>query len=78
VALVAEVQAPPPIGPLLFVNLKPNFELALERERGLRAVITASLLERLVSGRELHVVVAGDFDAAPTRPACGSGAAARP
>lgn len=65
VALVAEVQAPPPIGPLLFVNHKPNFELALEHERGLQAVITASLLERLVSGRELHVVVAGDFDAAP-------------
>ena len=65
VALVAEVQAPPPIGPLLFINHKPNFELALEHERGLQAVITASLLERLVSGRELHVVVAGDFDAAP-------------
>ena len=39
VALVAEVQAPPPIGPLLFVNHKPNFELALEHERGLQAVI---------------------------------------
>ena len=65
VAMVAEVQAPPPIGPLLFVNHKPNFELALEHERGLQAVATAAHLERLVAGRELHVVVAGDFDAPP-------------
>jgi endonuclease/exonuclease/phosphatase family metal-dependent hydrolase len=65
VALVAEVQAPPPIGPLLFVNHKPNFELALEHERGLQAVTTATRLERLAAGRERHVVVAGDFDATP-------------
>jgi endonuclease/exonuclease/phosphatase family metal-dependent hydrolase len=65
VALVAEVQAPPPIGVLLFVNHKPNFELNLEHERGLQAVATASFLERLAAGRDLHVVVAGDFDAAP-------------
>src|SRR5918993_861553 len=65
VALVAEVQAPPPIGPLLFVNHKPNFQLHLEHERGLQAVATASLVERLVAERERHVVVAGDFDATP-------------
>jgi endonuclease/exonuclease/phosphatase family metal-dependent hydrolase len=65
VALVAEVEAPPPIGPLLFVNHKPNFELHLEHERGLQAVATASLVERLVAERERHVVVAGDFDATP-------------
>ena len=64
-ALVAEVQAPPPIGPLLFVNHKPNFELALEHERGLQALATASHLERLAAGRGVHVVVAGDFDATP-------------
>jgi endonuclease/exonuclease/phosphatase family metal-dependent hydrolase len=65
VALVAEIQAPPPFGPLLFVNHKPNFELALEHERGLQAVATATLLERLATDREVHVVVAGDFDAPP-------------
>ena len=65
VALVAEVEAPPPIGPLLFVNHKPNFELHLEHERGLQAVATASFIERLVAERERHVVVAGDFDATP-------------
>src|SRR5215207_1315890 len=64
-ALVAEVQVPPPIGPLLFVNHKPNFELALEHERGLQALATASHLERLAAGRDVHVVVAGDFDATP-------------
>ena len=42
VALVAEIEVPPPIGPLLFVNHKPNFELALEHERGLQALATAS------------------------------------
>jgi endonuclease/exonuclease/phosphatase family metal-dependent hydrolase len=65
VALVAEVEAPPPIGRLLLVNHKPNFELALEHERELQAVATAGLVERLAAGRELHVVVAGDFDAPP-------------
>jgi endonuclease/exonuclease/phosphatase family metal-dependent hydrolase len=64
VALAAEVQAPPPIGPVLFVNHKPNFELALEHERELQAVTTATLLEQLAADREVHVVVAGDFDAA--------------
>jgi endonuclease/exonuclease/phosphatase family metal-dependent hydrolase len=65
VALVAEVEAPPPFGPLLFVNHKPNFELALEHERGLQALATASHLERLAAGRDVHVLVAGDFDATP-------------
>jgi endonuclease/exonuclease/phosphatase family metal-dependent hydrolase len=65
VALVAEIEAPPPIGPLLFVNHKPNFELHLEHERGLQAVATASFVERLVAERWRHVVVAGDFDATP-------------
>src|SRR5215213_5237106 len=51
VALVAEIEAPPPIGPLLFVNHKPNFELHLEHERGLQAVATASFVERLVAER---------------------------
>ena len=64
-ALVAEVKVPPPIGPVLFVNHKPNFELALEHERELQAVATASHLEGLAAGTGVHVVVAGDFDATP-------------
>jgi endonuclease/exonuclease/phosphatase family metal-dependent hydrolase len=65
VALVAEIEVPPPIGPLLFINHKPNFQLHLEHERGLQAVATASFVERLVAERGRHVVVAGDFDATP-------------
>src|SRR5215218_5564821 len=44
VALVAEVQAPPPFGTVLFANHKPSFELALEHERELQAVTTAEHL----------------------------------
>jgi endonuclease/exonuclease/phosphatase family metal-dependent hydrolase len=64
-ALVARVDVPAPIGSLLFVNHKPNFELALEHERELQALVTAGFLERQAAGGELHVVVAGDFDALP-------------
>jgi endonuclease/exonuclease/phosphatase family metal-dependent hydrolase len=65
VALVAEIQAPPPIGPLVLANHKPSFKLALEHERELQAVAAASFLERLAGERAAHVVVAGDFDAGP-------------
>src|SRR5512141_3057325 len=39
--LVAEVIAPDPIGPLLFVNHFPNWQLNFERERELQAVAAA-------------------------------------
>jgi endonuclease/exonuclease/phosphatase family metal-dependent hydrolase len=65
VTLVAEVQVPPPIGPLVFATHKPNFQLALERERELQAVAGAGFLERLAAERGVPVVVAGDFDATP-------------
>jgi endonuclease/exonuclease/phosphatase family metal-dependent hydrolase len=65
VTLAAEVQAPAPVGPLLFVNSLPNFQLDFERERELQAVATARFVEELVGGRGWHVVLAGDFDAEP-------------
>jgi endonuclease/exonuclease/phosphatase family metal-dependent hydrolase len=65
VTLVAEVQAPPPIGPVVFATHKPNFQLALERERELQAVAAAAFLDRLAAERQVPVVVAGDFDATP-------------
>lgn len=64
-ALVAEVMAPDPVGPLLLVNHFPQFGLDFERERELQAVTAARAVEELVGSRRLHVVVAGDFDAAP-------------
>jgi len=65
VTLLAEVAVPAPVGPLLFVNSLPNFQLDYELERELQAVTTARFVEELVGERGLHVVLAGDFDAVP-------------
>jgi endonuclease/exonuclease/phosphatase family metal-dependent hydrolase len=64
-ALVAEILAPPPLGPLLFVHHKPNWQYGYERERELQAVTTARFVEELVADRDLQVVLAGDFDDPP-------------
>jgi endonuclease/exonuclease/phosphatase family metal-dependent hydrolase len=63
--LMAEVPAPDPIGPLLFVDHVPNWQLDYERERELQAVTAAQAVEDRVSGRDIHVVFAGDFTADP-------------
>jgi endonuclease/exonuclease/phosphatase family metal-dependent hydrolase len=64
--LIAEVFAPEPIGPLLFVNHLPNWQLAFEHERELQTIIAARTIEEIAEGREgLHVVLAGDLDATP-------------
>lgn len=63
ITLVAEICAPEPVGPLLFVNNNPNFQLDFELERELQAVEAARFIEELVGERKLHVVLAGDFDA---------------
>jgi len=63
--LVAEVLAPDPVGPLLFVNHLPSYQLGFEYERELQAVAAARFVEEHVGGRRMHVVLAGDFDADP-------------
>jgi endonuclease/exonuclease/phosphatase family metal-dependent hydrolase len=63
--LMAEVRAPDPIGPVLFVDHVPNWQLDYERERELQAVAAARAVEDRVSGRDIHVVFAGDFTADP-------------
>jgi endonuclease/exonuclease/phosphatase family metal-dependent hydrolase len=63
--LIAEVLAPDPIGPLLFVNHLPSWQLNFEHERELQAVAAARFVEELVGRRSEHVVLAGDFDADP-------------
>jgi endonuclease/exonuclease/phosphatase family metal-dependent hydrolase len=63
--LIAEIQAPDPIGPLLFVNHLPEYQPAFEHERELQTVLVAALLEQMVAERPLHVIVAGDLDADP-------------
>jgi endonuclease/exonuclease/phosphatase family metal-dependent hydrolase len=63
--LLAEIRVPDPIGPLLFVNHFPNWQLELEHERELQAVVAARAIEETVAGRDLHVVLVGDLDAEP-------------
>ena len=65
VTLVAEVAAPDPVGPMLFVNHFPSWQPAFEHERELQAVLAARCIEELAERRRLHVVLAGDLDADP-------------
>jgi endonuclease/exonuclease/phosphatase family metal-dependent hydrolase len=65
VTLIAELVAPEPFGPLVFVNHKPNFESTLTYEREQQAVGAGQFLEELVAGHPRHVILAGDQDAVP-------------
>lgn len=64
-ALIARVEAPAPIGSVLFVNQKPTWQRGYEHERELQAVATAQEIEKLAQDDDVHVVVAGDFDSVP-------------
>jgi endonuclease/exonuclease/phosphatase family metal-dependent hydrolase len=64
-ALVAVVTAPDPVGEVVFVNHLPDWQLTHEAEREQQALAVASFVEQLVGERRVHVVVAGDMDAAP-------------
>lgn len=64
-ALLAQITAPQPIGPLLFVNHVPNWQLAFEYERELQTVVVARAIEEAIGPTSGHVVVAGDLDAGP-------------
>ena len=64
-AAAAEVLTPEPIGPLLFVHHKPSWQRGFEYERELQAAAAARFVEGLVGERNVHVVLAGDFDATP-------------
>jgi endonuclease/exonuclease/phosphatase family metal-dependent hydrolase len=63
--IVAEVLAPEPLGPLLFVGVSRSWEMGRERERELQALATERVIEQVLAGRRMHVVLAGDFDARP-------------
>jgi endonuclease/exonuclease/phosphatase family metal-dependent hydrolase len=63
--LIAEVLTPEPVGPLLFVNHLPNWQLDLEYERELQTVIAARRIEELRGRGGRHVILAGDLDAVP-------------
>lgn len=57
--LIGEIETP--LGPVLFANHVPNWQLDFERERELQALAAARVLERSAGDR--HVVLAGDFTA---------------
>jgi endonuclease/exonuclease/phosphatase family metal-dependent hydrolase len=63
--LVAEIQAPEPLGPLLFGYHNPSWQLDLEYERELQAVAAARFIDEFIGGRSIHVVLAADLDADP-------------
>jgi endonuclease/exonuclease/phosphatase family metal-dependent hydrolase len=63
--LIAEIDAPDPVGPLLFVNHLPSWKPQLERERELQAAAAVRRVEQLVAEGAQHVVLAGDLDATP-------------
>ena len=65
IAIIAEIAAPEPLGPLLFVNHLPSWKPELELERELQTVAAAVRVEELVHERPLPVVLAGDLDAVP-------------
>jgi endonuclease/exonuclease/phosphatase family metal-dependent hydrolase len=65
-AVVAgEIAGPPPVGRVLFVHHKPAWQVGFAYERERQAVACASFVEERLAGRDLHVVLAGDFDDAP-------------
>ena len=63
--LLAEIGAPHPVGPLLFVSHLPSWKPQLELERELQTLAAVRAVEELVAERPMHVVLAGDLDAEP-------------
>ena len=61
----AEIEAPEPIGRLLFVNPKPHYEPHMELEREMQAVALADYIERNADYDGFPPIVAGDLDATP-------------
>jgi endonuclease/exonuclease/phosphatase family metal-dependent hydrolase len=63
--LAAEIEAPEPLGRVLFVNHIPSWQQGFELEREAQTVAAAELVEEMLDGRAAHVVLAGDLDAEP-------------
>src|SRR5204863_4005723 len=63
-ALLTEIAAPAPIGPIVFVNAYPSWEPNFELEREQQAVALAREIDRFADEAS-HVILAGDLDADP-------------
>lgn len=61
--MIAEIEAPAPLGPLLFVNHFQSAHVAQELEREQQAVLAARNIEQLVAEHDRHVILAGDLNA---------------
>lgn len=59
-----EIQTPE-IGPLLLAHHKPSWQWDYEHERELQAVAAARFIDEVRASRDLHIILAGDFDAPP-------------
>lgn len=64
-AMIAEIDAPAPVGPLLLVNHFPDYQVDHERERELQTVVVARVIEERLARRPMHVLLSGDLDAEP-------------
>jgi hypothetical protein len=74
--LISEVSVPEPVGPLLFVNHLPNWQLTFEHERELQTVIVARAIEELAEARACTWYSPAISTPLPRPPACASGAGA--
>jgi endonuclease/exonuclease/phosphatase family metal-dependent hydrolase len=63
--MIAEINAPAPFGPLLFVNHFQSAHVAQELEREGQAVRAAQHVEQMVTEQERHVILVGDLNAGP-------------
>jgi endonuclease/exonuclease/phosphatase family metal-dependent hydrolase len=65
VLVAAVVQAPEPLGPVIFASPKPSYQRGFEHEREQQAVHAARRLEEMATRYGAHVILASDFDAVP-------------
>jgi endonuclease/exonuclease/phosphatase family metal-dependent hydrolase len=63
--LLGEIDAPDPVGKLLFVNHLPSWKPQHELERELQTCAAVRAIDAIVSERRMHAVLAGDLDAVP-------------
>lgn len=64
-ALLTEIDAPAPSGPIVLVNHFPDWQLDHEVERERQAVIVVRAIEEFIGEQPRHVILAGDLDATP-------------
>jgi len=79
-AIIAEVFAPEPIGPLLFINHLPDWQLTHEHERELQTAIVGRVIQEIAEGARACAMWSWQATSTPPprRQACASGAGCSP